>query len=66
MTHEYVAGIDVHKDMVKVAVRSPGKEKRTRRTEVLTFRTFYGVLTAMAAELRRRGVTHVAMEASGV
>lgn len=63
--HEYVAGIDVHKDMVKVAVRSPGK-KWTRKTDILTFRTFYGVLTAMARELRRRGVTHVAMEASGV
>ena len=64
--HEYVAGIDVHKDMVKVAVRSPGKKKWTRRTDILTFKTFYGVLRAMARELRRRGVTHVAMEASGV
>jgi transposase len=33
---------------------------------VLEFRTFYGVLQAMARELRRRGVTHVVMEASGV
>lgn len=64
--YEYVAGIDVHKDMVKVAVRSPGKRKWSRKTEILTFKTFYGVLQAMAAELRRRGVTHVAMEASGV
>ena len=64
--HEYVAGIDVHKDMVKVAVRSPGKKKWARKTEILTFRTFYGVLKAMARELRSRGVTHVAMEASGV
>lgn len=64
--HEYVAGIDVHKDMVKVAVRSPGKRKWTRKTDILTFRTFYGVLKEMARELRRRGVTHVAMEASGV
>ena len=61
-----VAGIDVHKDMIKVAVRSPGKKRWTRKTEVLTFRTFYGVLRATARELRRRGVTHVAMEASGV
>src|SRR5271169_4234675 len=30
------------------------------------FRTFYGVLQAMARELRGRGVTHVVMEASGV
>ena len=55
---EHVAGIDVHKDMVKVAIRSPGEKPWTRKTEVLEFRTFYGVLQAMARELRRRGVTH--------
>jgi transposase len=64
--HERVAGIDVHKKMIKVAVRSPGEKPWTRKTEIFTFRTFYGVLRAMAAELRRRGVTHVAMEASGI
>jgi transposase len=64
--HERVAGIDVHKKMIKVAIRSPGDKAWTRKTEILTFRTFYGVLRAMARELRRRGVTHVVMEASGV
>jgi transposase len=64
--HERVAGIDVHKKMIKVAVRSPGEKPWTRKTEIFTFRTFYGVLRAMAADLRRRGVTHVAMEASGI
>src|SRR5216117_4460591 len=64
--HERVAGIDVHKEMIKVAIRSPGEKPWTRKTEILEFRTFYGVLQAMAAELRRRGVTHVVMEASGV
>ena len=64
--HEHVAGIDVHKDMVKVAIRSPGARRWTRKTDVLEFRTYYGVLREMARELRRRGVTHVAMEASGV
>jgi transposase len=63
--HERVAGIDVHKDMVKVAIRSPG-ENGERTTGVLEFRAFYGVLQAMARELRQRGVTHVAMEASGI
>ena len=33
---------------------------------MLEFRTFYGVLQEMGRELRRRGVTHVVMEASGV
>jgi transposase len=64
--HERVAGIDVHKDMIKVAIRSPGEKPWTRKTEVFEFRTFYGVLQEMARELRRRGVTHVVMEASGV
>ena len=64
--HERVAGIDVHKDMIKVAIRSPGDKPWTRTTEVFEFRTFYGVLQEMARELRRRGVTHVVMEASGV
>src|SRR5690348_17564494 len=64
--HERVAGIDVHKDMIKVAIRSPGDKPWTRKTEILAYRTFYGVLQAMARELRRRGVTHVVMEASGV
>ena len=64
--YERVAGIDVHKDMIKVAIRSPGEKPWTRKTEILEFRTFYGVLQQMARELRKRGVTHVVMEASGV
>ena len=64
--YDRVAAIDVHKDMIKVAIRSPGEKPWTRKTEVFEFRTFYGVLQEMARELRRRGVTHVAMEASGV
>jgi transposase len=64
--YEHVAGIDVHKDMIKVAIRSPGEKPWTRKTEILEFRTFYGVLQEMARLLRRRGVTHVVMEASGI
>ena len=64
--YERVAGIDVHKEMVKVAIRSPGEKPQPRKTEILEFRTFYGVLQEMARELRKRGVTHVVMEASGV
>src|SRR5215813_5235754 len=66
VVYERVAGIDVHKDMIKVAIRSPGGKPWTRTMEIVEYRTFYGVLQQMAAELRRRGVTHVVMEASGV
>ena len=52
--------------MFKVAVRVPGERRGTRKTDVLEFRAFYGVLEEMGRELRRRGVTHVVMEASGV
>jgi transposase len=64
--HERVAGTGVHKKMIKVAVRSPGARPRARKTEVLTFGTYYGVLREMARDLRGRGVTHVATEASGI
>src|SRR5262252_7756481 len=59
-------GIDVRKDMIKVGIRSPGDKPWPRKSEVLSYRTFYGVLQQMAAGLRERGVTHVVMEASGV
>ena len=64
--HERVAGIDVHKDMIKVGIRTPGDKPWTRKSEVLEYRTFYGVLQEMAAGLRQRDITHVVMEASGV
>ena len=64
--HDRVAAIGVHEDMVKVAVRVPGGKRGKRRTDVLEFRTFYGVRQEMGRELRRRGVTHVVMGASGV
>jgi transposase len=64
--YERVAGIDVHKDMIKVGIRTPGLRAWTRTSEVLEYRTFYGVLQTMARDLRKRDVTHVVMEASGV
>ena len=64
--YERVAGIDVRKDMIKVGIRGPGQKAWARTSEVLEYRTFFGVLLMMAADLRRRGVTHVVMEASGV
>jgi transposase len=66
VTYERVAGIDVHKDMIKVGIRAPGHRAWTRTSEVLEYRTFYGVLQMMARDLRKREITHVVMEASGV
>jgi transposase len=60
------AAIDVHKDQVTVAVRTPGDGPGGRQTEVRKFRAFYGMLTEMARWLVCLQVTRVAMEATGV
>jgi transposase len=64
--YERCAGIDVHKDQVTVAVRVPGQGPGGRDTRVRKFAAFYGVLREMARWLASQGVTHVAMEATGV
>lgn len=64
--YERCAGIDVHKDQVTVAVRTPGDGLGGRQTQVRKFRAFYGVLTEMARWLVSLQVSHVAMEATGI
>jgi transposase len=64
--YERCAGIDVHKDQVTVAVRTPGVGPGRRQTQVRKFRAFYGVLAEMARWLVSVQVTHVGMEATGI
>jgi transposase len=64
--YQRCAGIDVHKDQVTVAVRLPGPGPGGRDTRVRKFGAFYGVLREMTRWLAAQGVTHVAMEATGV
>ena len=64
--YERCAGIDVHKDQVTVAVREPGAGPGGRQTRVRKFGAFYGVLRDMTRWLVSQGVTHVAMEATGI
>ena len=64
--YERCAGIDVHKDQVTVAVRLPGPGPGGRETRVRKFGAFYGVLREMARWLASQGVSHVAMEATGI
>ena len=61
-----VAGIDVGKREVAVAVRMPGDIPGQRRQLVRKYKTFYQMLREMVAWLVEQGVTHVAMEATGV
>ena len=64
--YERCAGIDVHKDQVTVAVRTPGSGPGRRDTQVRKFGAFYGVLRDMTRWLAGQGVTCVAMEATGI
>jgi transposase len=58
-------GLDVHKDTVMAAVRTPGEGGR--RSEVVReFRTYTDDLVALGHWLRAEGVTQVVMEATGV
>jgi transposase len=61
-----VAAIDVGKKVIAVAVRTPGQRAGERRQQIRKYKTFYRVLGEMVAWLAEEGVTHVAMEATGV
>lgn len=59
------AGLDVHKKTVTACVRVPGPDGG-RRQEVQTFGTTTAALLALRDWLSAHGVTHVAMESTGV
>lgn len=64
--YSHVAGIDVHKKQVTVAVRIPDPWRAgVRREKTRTFRTFYADLLAMGSWLVEHEVTRVAMESTG-
>jgi transposase len=60
------AGLDVHKATVVGCVRVPGPRREDRQTETRTFATTLRGLEELTAWLTRHGVTHVAMESTGV
>jgi transposase len=64
--YERCAAVDVGKDVIAVAVRLPGDGPDGRVTIKRMFKTFYGVLAEAARWLTSLGVTHVAIEATGV
>jgi transposase len=64
--YERCAAVDVGKDVIAVAVRKPGDGSGGRVTVRRTYKTFYGVLREAARWLMAEGVTHVAMEATGI
>ncbi len=64
--YERCAAVDIGKDVIAVAVRLPADGRDGRATHKRTFKTFYGVLREAARWLNSLGVTHVAMEATGI
>jgi transposase len=66
VVHPRVAGIDVHKKIIWVAVRLPGEPPGQRTVTVRQFRSFWRSLQKMAAWLAELGVSDVAMESTGV
>jgi len=63
---ERPGALDVHKEQVTACVRAPGEDGRSRRQEVQEFKTTVRGLLGLADWLKAHGVTHVAMEATGV
>jgi transposase len=66
IVHPRVAGIDVHKKVVWVAVRLPGGVLGERRVIAKSFKTFWRSLQKMAGWLAELGVTDAAMESTGI
>jgi transposase len=66
IVHPRVAGIDVHKKIIWMAVRLPGQRPGQRAVTVRRFATFWRQLQKMAAWLAEQGVSDVAMESTGV
>ena len=64
--YQRCAAVDVGKDVIAVAVRLPGDGPDGRQIIKRTFKTLFGVLAEAARWLSGLGVTHVAMEATGI
>jgi transposase len=58
---DHGAGLDVHKETVVATIDGRGIKKETR-----TFRTFTGDLEQLRSWLKANGITHVAMESTGI
>src|SRR5712691_1373874 len=63
---EHPAALDVHKEQVTACARTPGTRGGRREQHVAEFKTTVRGLLALRDWLKAHGVTHVAMEASGV
>jgi transposase len=65
VVYERCCGLDVHKETVVACVVVPGAGKQPHK-EIRTFNTMTADLLALADWLTAQGVTHVALESTGV
>ena len=61
--YERVAGIDVGKKIIAVAVRTPGERPGKRRQQLRKFDTYYQTLTEMVAWLTVPGQQRIRRQA---
>jgi transposase len=66
VVHARCAGLDVHKATVVAGVRIPGRRSDERRGETKTFATTARGLQQLREWLIAHGVTHAALESTGV
>ena len=66
VVHARCAGLDVHKASVVAGVRVPGPGRGERRGETKTFATTARGLRELREWVVGHGVTHVALESTGV
>jgi transposase len=64
--YERCCGIDVHKKTVVACVIVPGAKRREVEKETQTYATMADDLGALGRWLQSKGVTHIAMESTGV
>jgi transposase len=66
VVYERCCGLDVHKETVVACVVVPGTNQQHPHTEIRTFKTMTADLLELSAWLTTQGVTHVALESTGV
>jgi len=64
--YERCCGIDVHKRTVVACVSVPGAKRGEVEKETQTYATMADDLGALGQWLEAKGVTHIAMESTGV
>jgi transposase len=66
VVYERCCGLDVHTETVVACVVVPGTRSRQPRKEIRTFKTMTADVLDLADWLTTQGVTHVALESTGV